>query len=248
MSERWTENRVYELLNKVFPTGAYTLLPQVRNGTGFARKTTRTADAIAVSNWPSRGLYLAGVEIKVSLSDWRKELATPEKADDISRYCKYWYIAAPAGVVPVGEVPESWGLIECDARNAKIIKAGIANESPQPIDILLLAAILRTIAETTVPKSAVQGQIAAAVEQRASAVNATVKHDFEQLQQDVADFEAVSGVTLKSYAGGRIGEAVRRVLDGKDLLLLHQLAAVEQAANNVLKITRVLREREGNES
>jgi hypothetical protein len=40
----------------------HVLIPQVRNGTGFT--STRTADAIAMVVWPSRGFALTGIEIK----------------------------------------------------------------------------------------------------------------------------------------------------------------------------------------
>lgn len=77
----WTERLVFERLAKVFPPPAFVLLPQVRNGTGFSRRRTRTADAIAASVWPSRGLYLVGVEIKVCVHDWRRELADAAKSE-----------------------------------------------------------------------------------------------------------------------------------------------------------------------
>ena len=84
--ERWTEGRVFGLLKGPFPDGAFLRLPQVRNGTGFQR-STRTADALIVSCWPSRGLWFAGVEIKVSLSDWKRELCKPEKSASIQKWC-----------------------------------------------------------------------------------------------------------------------------------------------------------------
>ena len=51
---------------------------------GFERRQVRTADMMAISTWPSRGLYAVGIEIKVNSSDLAKELASPSKADDIA--------------------------------------------------------------------------------------------------------------------------------------------------------------------
>src|SRR5688572_18266988 len=89
-------SRVEYLLAKRFAPSAYAFLPQLRNGTGFGR--TRTADAVAMSLWPSRGIYLHGFEIKVGRGDWLSELRQPEKAEEIARFCKYWSLVAAEGV------------------------------------------------------------------------------------------------------------------------------------------------------
>jgi hypothetical protein len=234
MTERWTEAKVFQCIRKMFPDGAYALLPQVRNGTGFARSTDRTADAIAVSCWPSRGLYLAGVEIKVSLHDWRRELANGAKAEDIGKYCRYWYIAAPAGVVPVGELPEKWGLIECnDKGGAKIVKAAVANEET-PIDMPLLASICRSVSQITVPKCEVAKQIAEAVETRIKAEIRNMAFERDQALERIARFEEASGITLARYNETRIGEAVRQVLANKHLNAEDQLRMLADVAQRTL--------------
>lgn len=229
----WTEPRVFEMLSKVFPDGAYALLPQVRNGTGYIRGTTRTADAIAVSCWPSRGLYLAGIEIKVSLADWRKELAEGAKAHEIGQYCRYWYVAAPEGIVPVGEVPEKWGLIECTDKNAKIAKAAVANEE-KPVDILLLAAILRAVSKVTVPKSQMTAQIRDAVEEKVEAEKSRMEHEVKRLEDKIARFEEASGVEITTYRERQIGEAVKMVLEGKHLNINTQIQSIGRIARGIV--------------
>jgi len=57
------EKFLFELLQKRFPSEEYACLPQVRNATGYS-SVIRTADAIAMSLWPSRGLDLHGFEFK----------------------------------------------------------------------------------------------------------------------------------------------------------------------------------------
>jgi hypothetical protein len=47
-----------------------------------------------MSLWPSRGIELHGIEIKVSRNDWLKELGDPAKADEIARFCDRWWVAA----------------------------------------------------------------------------------------------------------------------------------------------------------
>ena len=53
------EGGVFEALKTRYNSPEYCLLPQVRNSTGYSSKV-RTADAIAMSLWPSRGLTLTG--------------------------------------------------------------------------------------------------------------------------------------------------------------------------------------------
>lgn len=90
---------------------AHAWLYEVRNGTG-AIAHERYADALVLSVWPSRGLWLAGVEVKVSRSDWLRELDAPQKSAAIQQYTDYWWVAAPEGVVQAGEIPAAWGAYE----------------------------------------------------------------------------------------------------------------------------------------
>lgn len=100
------------------PQKQWVLMEQVRGGAGWDR---RTADAIALGMWQSSGHELIGFEIKVSRSDWRREVLEPEKADSILSYCDRWYVVAPKGVVPLDfgsglAVPDGMGLLEYDGK------------------------------------------------------------------------------------------------------------------------------------
>ncbi len=60
---RVTADDLWKALPRRYPQTEYALFSQVRNATGFASRI-RTADAIALSLWPSRGLALYGFEFK----------------------------------------------------------------------------------------------------------------------------------------------------------------------------------------
>jgi len=207
----WSETAVYERLRHVFPSPAYVTLPQVRNGTGYARAQTRTADAVIASVWPSRGLWLAGVEIKVSRSDWKKELAHAEKSVGIQKYCKYWYVAAPSGVVPVNELPETWGLIDVKDSTAAIVKSAPELKA-EPPDLLLLCSILRAVAECTVPADAVKEQISERIESARKTWEAQAGIERDHLKKAVEEFEAASGIKISDrWYNREIGAAVEFV-------------------------------------
>ncbi len=107
-----TEHSVLAALRKRYEKRAnanpeWMFLDHVRNRAGH--DATRTLDAMALGLWPSRGMELQGFEVKVSLADFRRELETPEKMDAFAHVLDRFWIVAPAGVVPVAEIPATWG-------------------------------------------------------------------------------------------------------------------------------------------
>lgn len=73
-------------------------------------------DFLAVACWPSDGFVVHGYEIKVSRADWLRELRSPGKSVESMAHCDFWWLAAPAGVVKPGELPEGWGFIELGSK------------------------------------------------------------------------------------------------------------------------------------
>jgi hypothetical protein len=235
----WTEARVFESMNRVFPAPAFVLLPQVRAGTGYTRN--RTLDAIAVSVWPSRGLYLAGIEIKVSRRDWRRELSNPAKAAALQKYCRHFWVASPKDVVAAGEVPATWGHIQCTGKTVQIVKPAPKLEPSAP-DLLLLCSILRKMAECTVPRHQVEQTVAAEAEARAKCRGAAVEHKYTDLLADVETFQKAAGIQIGSrWDAGDIGKAVRFV---RERGILDAERIVRQLRRQVQDILRVLDGRE----
>jgi hypothetical protein len=140
---------IFDALRKRFAHPEWAYFEEVRNGTGFSRRTTRTADGLAFSTWPSRGLELHGIEVKVSRGDWLREKGDPEKAEEIARFCDRWWLAVtPKVVLDVAEVPPAWGLIEWDGKRWRTHRDASKRQDVQPLDRLMLAAILRKASET----------------------------------------------------------------------------------------------------
>lgn len=114
----------------------YVLMAEARRGAGFTGNAGR-CDLLAIGTWESRGLQLVGHEIKVSRSDWVKELKAPSKADWIWRHCHQWFLAVSsphAKIVQPGELPAAWGLMEIDpAGRVKIIEKAPVNREPIPV-------------------------------------------------------------------------------------------------------------------
>lgn len=133
-------------LARKFCAPEYALFFEVGDATGG--RARRWADAIAMGLWPSRGLALQGFEIKVSRGDWLSEMRQPAKAEAIARYCRYWWMVTPPGIIKEGELPETWGHYEVQANGLRVVKVAPALEDPAPISPAFLAALLRRASET----------------------------------------------------------------------------------------------------
>lgn len=114
---------------------AWICIEEARSGAGFQGNNSQ-CDFLAVNTWQSRGMQLVGYEIKVSLADWRKELATPEKAETFSRFCKTWWVAVPSELAAKieHEVPTNWGLLAVSEKGRCTEKIRpVANKNPMPV-------------------------------------------------------------------------------------------------------------------
>ncbi|AUN31969.1 hypothetical protein [Niveispirillum cyanobacteriorum] len=130
-------------IRRTYPESEYALGWEVAAATGHNAR--RHLDCVCMSLWPSRGLTLHGLEIKVSRADWRRELKEPAKAEELARYLDLFSIVAPAGVVPVDELPTAWGLIEL--KGDKLFTRKQPMQTPAaPLDRTFMAAMVRAAA------------------------------------------------------------------------------------------------------
>lgn len=233
-AEKMTEAAVLALLRARFTKGGsggngeFCFLEHVRNGAAF--NANRTLDAVAIALWPSRGLTIDGFEVKVSRSDWQRELAQPEKAEDACQLVDRFSIVAPRGVVLDGELPATWGLLEVAGKRLVTTKA---------------AALLRPSVPARVTA---EGELRAAERKghdEGYKVSEGQRQDAERRAQQAADalaeFGAILGVELcpgwtRHYEERvkEVAEALRAVLSGDE--------KVEQARDRVASVVRQLRD------
>jgi len=192
-----TADQLETAVRKLFAGNSYTVLSQVRNGTGFS-KQPRTADMLAISTWPSRGLYVAGIEIKVNKYDLQRELANAKKADEIARYCRLWYVAIPEGLDDNLIIPDAWGVITVNAKlKARIVRSFTLK--PVPMDDLLVCSILRNFAESHVNKSEVDDRVKIGIEERVKHLDSVRTHRLKNLEDGIQKFKEHSGIDLMNY-------------------------------------------------
>lgn len=222
-----TSGEVIATLRERYPSNAFAFLEQVGNATGQNQR--RWADAIVMSLWPSRGLEIIGIEVKVSRSDWLSELRNPAKAEEIARHCDRFYLAiGDEGIVKLGELPPAWGLMVPSTRGIRVAKEAVSQfEGRSSIPRAFVAAILRQAQEqiTDAAKIARLREVAFQEGRTAGLQAANASHESgvkyereekERLLKVIREFEAASGVVISRRFDSveKIGGAVRTVLDG----------------------------------
>lgn len=122
----------------------YVLAPEVRNRAGFS--ASRSADLIVMDTWESGPVRLIGHEIKVSRSDWLRELKDPSKAEAFIPYmAEWWLVVSDRKIVRDGELPEGWGLLAPAGNALRAVVKSSLNRQPMSAPIGMLAAMMRSV-------------------------------------------------------------------------------------------------------
>jgi len=242
----FSEGDIFALIQRKYPSPAYAVFGQVGNTTGS--NTSRWADALVMSLYPSRGLDLIGFEIKVSRSDWKHEIKTPKKAEVIQKYCDMWYIVAPPGVVEEDEVPSNWGYYTIKKRALKVVKKAPRLEA-EAMSRGILASILRRAEErldaerkTMVPVDKIKDRLDARYRMGLSdgkkEANRII-YAYNEMKEAVEKFEKASGVRINAYEGEQLGKAVDAILtSGGVCNAMNRLSVVLQDIEKFVEITK----------
>ncbi len=204
-------------LQGTFSAPGYITLEEVRDATGFDGH--RTADAIAISLYRSRGKALWGFEMKVSRNDWLKELKQPEKAESIMQYCNYWGLVVPdKNIVKDGELPESWGMYVAQKNRLKCVRP-CPKLDPLPMSITMLTALAYAI-----DQKGNRADAAALGKARNEGYDQGVKNthgawyedQYNKLMEKITAFEKASGLNIQYgwRKPEKVGAIVKMIMDG----------------------------------
>lgn len=197
-----TTATVRDMLRKRYAAPEWALMEEVAPETGGG---TRYADAIAVNLWKSRGHAVHGFEVKVSRSDWLRELKDPEKAEPVFRYCDHWFIVAPRGVVKDGELPPTWGLFEVRASGLVAVKAAPKLKA-QPITREFFASMMRRgfeLLDSTAERKVVEAraEIDRRVREDSDRRVRDATRELEELKRQIARLKETTGIDINRYTG-----------------------------------------------
>ena len=203
------------LCAKRWPEDAYVVLTEVP--AGDPGRQGRKADLVALSAWRSRGYEIDAVEVKVAMSDWRRELAAAAKADWWWRHAHRFWLAVPADMAAKvePEVPSTWGVLACRADAVKVARPAPRHE-PEPMTWPAMIGLLRCARDAgtqAIARAEARGrdmgrtQAERSLEQRSG--DAGLRRQLQDLQAQVRAFEAASGLTVDRWDGGeRLGRLV----------------------------------------
>jgi hypothetical protein len=122
----------------------YVVLEQVPDGTGMYQG--HWIDVAVFHMWPSSGLLRSAFEIKISRSDFLRELQYPNKYKWVQdSFHEFWYVA-PQGVIKREELPANAGWLCPRANKLTVKRHAVKNENPK-LDDLLLAGFMRAAAK-----------------------------------------------------------------------------------------------------
>lgn len=124
-------------------SGEYVCVTEVADSTGGAN---RRCDFMAMSCWRSSGLALHGHEIKVSRSDWQKEMQDVTKAEAFAQHCHYWWLVYANKAASLEEIPITWGAIEVTAGGVAKVRRQAPKRTPELLPWHMIASLLRSCA------------------------------------------------------------------------------------------------------
>ena len=233
---------IHAALRARFALPEYALMFEVRSGTGHSSQV-RYADAMALGLWPSRGMDLIGFEIKVSRSDWLREMKEPQKADRIGYFCDRWYVVAGAKeIVLPGELPSGWGLMVPRGDGLVVSKEAPPLMDVKPMSRAFLASLMRAASVQCPAEAVIADRVTLALAQQAEQFKQSRdrearsnEQDLKLLREAVEDFERTSGVSIRGWRGKKVGEAVRFILEGG---LEQRLRAVARIATEIAELAR----------
>lgn len=208
-----TSNDLHEAVRNTYPAPNFMYLKEVRDATGF--DAVRSADAIAIGMYRSCGRLIHGFEMKVSRTDWQKELKNAAKAESLMRYCHRWSLIVPdASIVHPGELPTTWGLgVWNQSRKNALPKVKWVVPPPTlepiPMSMVFLTAMVYGVSQNMVAtnQAAVEDALARGKELAEKRMGDDRDTDaLKRLRTAVQAFDKASGIHISEYTGERSAE------------------------------------------
>lgn len=109
------------------------------------------ADYLALDCWGNYGPEhqrhpLLGFEVKISRSDYLREIKDPGKSEPFRRVCTEWYVVVSDPTIVRDDLPDGWGLLYAQGDGLRCSRRSAINPNPEPLPRGLLAGFLRAVA------------------------------------------------------------------------------------------------------
>ena len=196
---------------------------EIRSGTGYdyssltghpaKHSVEKRLDAWAFHLWPSGGYQPTGFEVKISRSDFLRDVKNGHKRGRYLELCQFFYYVVPAGLVKASEVPDEAGLLTVSdlAGRASVLKPAPHRDMPAA-EWDFFAAVCRRVGEAGWPRY--ETALLDVYRRSVKAMGLTVT------PEDEAEIERIGDVgSVVNALGRRFGTADA---DGNYVLLTHK--------------------------
>lgn len=216
---------VMALLRKRYKEGGYIVAENVSSAVDGP--VNRRCDAMAIGCWESQGLPIHGFEIKVSRSDWLRELQDPAKAEAFIGLVDHWWLVVSDRAIVRDDLPAGWGMLAQAGTSHLRVVVPAPKRDPRPMTRGQVVSLMRAVEATT------DRMVRAREETRAEQMRQIREHgstleimerELANLRAVVTSFEASSGLRIsdryfatRQDEAERIGDIVRRVRAGEQV-------------------------------
>jgi len=216
-----TTAQLQELLAQKYPRDRYALFFDVPDNVGTNQR--RRADAIAIGCWNSVGHLIDGFELKVSRSDWLREVQSVTKADPFIERCdRWWLVTADTSIANLEEIPACWGWMAVTKGGLRVQRP--AQRLPQPdngaINRMFAIGLFRKMQGdlTSSPEVAnilkeMRAKNEAEIEQRVRWATERNAKRATEAEERLAKFEKESGLKLDDWRLGNVGPLCKTIAE-----------------------------------
>lgn len=203
------------LLREKYPREKYALIFDVPDAVSLDQR--RRIDAVAFGCWASLGRRLEGFELKVSRSDWLRELRQVNKADPFVALCDlFWLVTADTSVAKLEEIPAAWGWMAATKTGLRIQRPasplpGCGTAFPRDFVI----GVMRRMQDDLLASPDVAAHIAGKIKEIQDGRDNEVKwatqrarSDLERNEKAIREFEEASGMKFSPWSMGNVGHVV----------------------------------------
>lgn len=187
-----------------WPNSEYVHAHEVPDPTG------RRIDVLIVGLWQSRGQQVEAVEIKVSISDLRRELKEAAKADWWWQHSHRFWLAAPPDVtakLDFNDLPPAWGLLTVPEDGPLKIEVKPPKRVPSPIPWRTTVEMLRCVSgagmsalDRSYRKGRDDGYRQAQQVEARRDEQSLIYSEMRALKERIAEFEKTSGIALPLWS------------------------------------------------
>ena len=190
----------------------------------------RRCDLLRMPMWKSRGTGIDVHELKVSRSDWLRELNDKGKAEAWWPHCNRFWVVAPRDIVDPAELPPGWGLLVPPKQDRHRRFKPIVKAENRPIEpsVGLMTRIVKRLAT--------EAQKQAAIEARAQ-----WQRDRERLETELREAKKDATLDYRDRQALEVGQLLIEQLGGEDSArawsVRHDIEAVLEHGGDIRRLT-----------